>query len=51
MFYAEDNTSLHRQVLAGCPFPVVSSNPGAGGQPGGLAYLAEPQFTHLHVNL
>jgi len=51
MFYVEDNNSLHRQVLVGIPFPVVSSVPGAGVQPGGSAYLAEPQFTHLHLNL
>lgn len=51
MFYVEDNTSLHRQVLVGLPFPAVSSIPRAGVQPGGLAYLAEPQFTHLHLNL
>lgn len=51
MFYVEDNTSLHRQVLVGLPFPAVSSVAGAGAQPGGLAYLAELQFTHLHLNL
>lgn len=51
MFHAEDNTSLHRQVLVGLPFPVVSSVAGAGEQPGGLAYFAEPQFTPVHLNL